>query len=242
MKKRLMTVACALLICLSITGCRSSDYDTAVTAAQNGNYLEAIQLFASLGDYKDSKEQLLSVIDEYADSLVAKDKYRDAISLYQEYTDVSDFSQKISDLKDEKMRFDTYSEAISEFISGSYSAGFELLDNLPESYRNVKTIRDSYNSLKNCPFKGSHINRDGINNIYQKIQFELTFDEYSEEFVLHAYKAVYLSDGSVFADYDYHLDTSDINGNTIELYKFTWVVGADGSITETENGETHKYN
>ena len=103
-------------------------------------------------------------------------------------------------------------------------------------------IKNSYDSLKDCPFRGSHTNRDGVNDISQKISFNLEYVSYRKKFQLHAYKAVYWSDGSVYKDYDYYLDASDIDGDTIQVSKFTWVVGSGGRITETEKGETYKYN
>lgn len=241
MKKNFFVGILIVGMCFALTGCKSSDYNSAVTAAQADNYLEAISLFNSLGDYKDSKEQLLSVINEYAESLIKKDKFDDVIDLYTQYSSVSDFSAKLDEIKSEKEKYDIYAEAKSLFGSNKIDAGFEKLATLPEEYRNVKKITQSYADLKDTPFKGSHRN-GSAGDVSQKIQFTLEFSSYDECFQLHAYKAVYWSDGSVYKDYDYYLDASDIKGDTIKVGKFTWVVNSNGSITETEKGETYKYN
>ncbi len=54
MKKTIMIFAVIMTLCLSLTGCKSSDYNKAVELQTSGDYSSALALFAELGDYKDA--------------------------------------------------------------------------------------------------------------------------------------------------------------------------------------------
>ena len=55
MKKRIALVL-ALLLALTLTGCKSNDYKSAVNAMERGDYATAAQQLEALGDYQDSKQ------------------------------------------------------------------------------------------------------------------------------------------------------------------------------------------
>lgn len=57
MKKRIALVL-ALLLALTLTGCKSNDYKSAVNAMECGDYATAAQQLEALGDYQDSKQLL----------------------------------------------------------------------------------------------------------------------------------------------------------------------------------------
>ena len=57
MKKRIALVL-ALLLALTLTGCKSNDYKSAVNAMESGDYATAAQQLEALGDYQDSKQLL----------------------------------------------------------------------------------------------------------------------------------------------------------------------------------------
>lgn len=228
-----------MLIATLLTGCKSSDYDTAISALNNSCYEEAIELFVSLGTYKDSAEQLISAINEYANALLEKDKYDNAISLYEQYSDHGDFESRIAELNTEKEQYEIYCSAMELLKDESIDEGFELLSVLPSEYRNVEEIYQTYDDLKDVPFTGTHTNKQGKQS--QQIKFSLIFSIDKERFYLHAYKAVYYSDGSIYKNYDFNLDIDDIDGDTIKVGKFTWRLNENGKIIETEKGTTAIY-
>ena len=57
MKKRIALVL-ALLLALTLTGCKSNDYKSAVNAMESGDYATAAQQLEALGDYKESQQML----------------------------------------------------------------------------------------------------------------------------------------------------------------------------------------
>lgn len=58
-----------LLICILVfmlTGCDSSDYKKAMSMYENGEYKEAAEIFAKLGDYEDSAEMAVKAEKQWA--------------------------------------------------------------------------------------------------------------------------------------------------------------------------------
>ncbi len=52
--KKLLSLILIVVMCLSLTGCKSDDYKAAVELKSAGNYAEAAAAFEALGEYKDS--------------------------------------------------------------------------------------------------------------------------------------------------------------------------------------------
>ncbi len=97
MKKRIFAVIFTVFLCFSISACKATDYNDAMIAIENENYAEAIELFAALGNYKDSQTQLKDIIEKYANELVADNQHKKALELYREHSEVADFNNKILD-------------------------------------------------------------------------------------------------------------------------------------------------
>lgn len=271
-------------MCFPLFGCKSTDYKKAILAAQNGRYLEAIDIFNDLSDYKDSATQFEVVIDEYANYMIRYHAYDEAInlyicysssldmasklppildeyskylieqgdfdaaiSLYTNHSDIADYSEKISELASEKELYSTYSEAIDFFNRRYFTSGFQKLSTLPEDYRNTKIIKQSYEDLKDTPFRGIH--KYGNRRTSQSLHFSINFSTLFERFQLCVHKEIYFSDGSIFKTYDFSFDPAEITGDTISAYsnrngekrRFNWTVNSDGSITEIENNTVFVY-
>lgn len=56
--KKFVTLILVLTLALSLTGCKISDYKTAVSAMEEGRYTEAAATLETLADYKDSARLL----------------------------------------------------------------------------------------------------------------------------------------------------------------------------------------
>ena len=57
MRKKLLVACVVGMMCLGLTGCKSSDYKEAVTFQEAGDYSSALTIYDSLGDYKDSVDR-----------------------------------------------------------------------------------------------------------------------------------------------------------------------------------------
>lgn len=57
MKKTILTLISISILCLSLTGCKSSDYKKAVEFQTAGDYSSAVEIFKGLDDYKDSADR-----------------------------------------------------------------------------------------------------------------------------------------------------------------------------------------
>jgi len=97
MKKRFLCLSAVLLIVVSLTGCKATDYNDAVNAIENKDYEMAFDLLVNLGDYKDSKQLLIDNIKEYVSKLVEKDNYNNALEVLSAYSAVSDFNDLYTD-------------------------------------------------------------------------------------------------------------------------------------------------
>lgn len=51
MRKRLLSLGLIMVLCFSLTGCKSSDYKKAVELQNSGDYAGALELFKGIGDY-----------------------------------------------------------------------------------------------------------------------------------------------------------------------------------------------
>lgn len=71
MKKTPILGLVVLLLCLSLSGCKSSDYKKAASLEEAGDYSAALEIYKEISDYKDSEdhialcEAMISAIDEY---------------------------------------------------------------------------------------------------------------------------------------------------------------------------------
>lgn len=81
MRKKHFRGLIAILLCLSLTGCKSSDYKKAISLEEAGDYSAALEIYESISDYKDSAdhitlcEVMISAIDKYeAAKIIAKEK------------------------------------------------------------------------------------------------------------------------------------------------------------------------
>lgn len=240
MRKKLVVASVLMLFAMSLTGCKSTDYNEAKTAIDEQDYETAFELLVNLGDYKDSQELLVDNINTYVSSLADKENYDKALNILDSYSSVSDFSDLYNEIQEEKDLYDLYSKAENLLLDNKISEGFEILETLPNDYKNIEEIYSSYNSLKDTVFKGTH--RNGVSGeSTQKIVFSVEYDSLYEKFKLHVYKAVYWSDGSIYNEHNFYLDADDIDDNTIKYGSYTWTIN-NGRLTEVEKGQTYTYN
>ena len=56
--KKVIAFILALTMALALTGCKSSDYKSAVKAMEDGDYAAAVRQLETLDDYRDSRQLL----------------------------------------------------------------------------------------------------------------------------------------------------------------------------------------
>ncbi len=214
-------------------------YKYGESLVQHKKYEKAISLYGKYLSYGECKTRLVETIHAYANYLVEKCYYSSATSLYVQCSEYGDFSKEIDFLEKEKAVYDIYYEAMKLLESGACDKGFEKFDTLPDNYKRVDEIKQSYYELKDSRFQGHYSNQQGRNS--QSITFNFKFNLELESFCIHAYKAVYWSDGSVYKDYNFYITADKISENTIKVGKFTWTVNDEGSIIEMENAHAAIY-
>lgn len=93
-RKRFLLFAAALIITMLLSGCKSSDYQTASNYLEEGKFAEAREIFANLGDYKDSSEKIMACDYGIADALLAEGSYDEAIAAFDALNGYSDSAEK----------------------------------------------------------------------------------------------------------------------------------------------------
>ena len=92
-KKRIALTA-VLLLCLSLSGCKSQDYDEAMKLYVDGEYEAACAIFTELGDYEDSEEMVRKSKYAQATEYLNDDNPAWAAELFEELGDYKDSSEK----------------------------------------------------------------------------------------------------------------------------------------------------
>ena len=73
MKRKISFFVLPLILCLCLTGCKSTDYREAVGMQESGDYAAAAEVFQILGDYQDSASRL-KLCNEYIFAIQSFDK------------------------------------------------------------------------------------------------------------------------------------------------------------------------
>lgn len=125
MKKNVKIMMIALTMAFMMTGCKSNDYKTAQSLYDEGKYEEAITMYESLGDYKDSADLLVTSKYMMACDLQDEEKYDEAIAIYDE---IGDYEQSASNK--EKCNLAKASKLIEE---KNYEEALAIVENYPDS-------------------------------------------------------------------------------------------------------------
>ena len=83
MKKRIIALALAALMLLTLVGCSSKKYDKAMGLFEAGDYVGAKAIFVELGDYENSAEMVKNCDYAHADQLLYSGDFDGAAAIYQ---------------------------------------------------------------------------------------------------------------------------------------------------------------
>lgn len=81
-KKLLLAISLLVVFILVLTGCNSSDYKKAISLYENGSYEEAAAAFEALGDYQDSKKQLVNCYYTLGEYYLDDNSFDQALSYF----------------------------------------------------------------------------------------------------------------------------------------------------------------
>jgi len=92
----LLILILGLAVCM-FSGCNSQDYNKATELMQNGDYVQALELFEHLEDYKDSADQALACRYAIASNYYEKNYYDEALQLFTSLGDYQDSSNMVKE-------------------------------------------------------------------------------------------------------------------------------------------------
>ena len=97
--KKTMIICLALLLCVCVTGCASSDYKDATALYNQGDYVAAIEAFEALGDYKDSPDMILACKYAQANALLDAGDYDGASAGFKALGDYQDAPNRVFEVE-----------------------------------------------------------------------------------------------------------------------------------------------
>ena len=113
-----------LATALLLTGCggKGSDYKKAMALYEEGQYLEAADQFAALGDYEDSQEMVKACRYEGAKVLLSEGSYDEAKNLFAELGSYEKSADYVLECD--------YGKACALFESGDYETALPIFESL----------------------------------------------------------------------------------------------------------------
>ena len=117
-------------------------YNKAVSYMENRNYDNALQVFESLGDYKDSSKKLLETKYAYAGVLAENKDYDDALAYYNELNDSMDVGEEI-----DLVRYQLANDCVE---NGRYSDALKIYQDLADYKDCARRISETKYLLVNA--------------------------------------------------------------------------------------------
>lgn len=136
----------------------NNKYQQAVALRENGQYDEAIAVFAELGDYSDAAQQLSETRYQQATNLRAFGKYDEAIALFAELGNYYDAAAQVTETKYQKATnlnaFGKYDEAYAIYVT---LTGYKDVDKqLAEDDNMIAAARDAKFAVGNYVTFGTY--------------------------------------------------------------------------------------
>ena len=126
----LVVIACAIAWCIPNVIIPNNKYQQAVVLRENGQYEEAIAVFAELGNYSDAAQQLSETKYQQAMALRENGQYEDACTIFWSIADYSDAKTQFSETK--------YQQAVSLRKARKYESAIAVFASLND-YRDAET-------------------------------------------------------------------------------------------------------
>lgn len=124
----IIVVLIVVAVIISDSAKKSNAYEFALSLAKSGQYEDAIEQFAALGDYKDSAEQICVIETTILEEQRAK-AYADAIALLEDgkYGEAHAAFEALGDYKDsqERLKESLYHQGLEYLEQGNHMAAYD---------------------------------------------------------------------------------------------------------------------
>ena len=192
MKKRIALVL-ALLLALTLTGCKSNDYKSAVNAMERGDYATAAQQLEALGDYQDSKQLLKQCRYALAVEDFNAGNYESALEAFQalgDYIDAVSYASRAQDgLLRQKIAGSWHSETLDVtelFLNGAESQMEGIAEALREQGVTFQIVMNcSFAEDGTCSMVGTVVDMDGfvekVNSFLRDLMTQMLEQEFAAE-------------------------------------------------------------
>lgn len=132
--KKIIALLAALLLAVSLTGCKSSDYKEAMSYYVDGKYEAACELFKKLGGYEDSLKMVNKCVYAMAEEKLEAMQYSEAAELFESLGNYEDSAEKVKECN--------YQLAHLLITAKQYDAAREIFEELGD-YRDSATYSQS---------------------------------------------------------------------------------------------------
>ena len=145
MKKTLILGLAVLLLCLSLSGCKSSDYKKAASLEEAGDYSAALEIYKEISDYKDSAdhialcEAMISAIDGYEAAKASAEEKNVILD-----TEITSAESVIAE--GEKPLDDTLIPTLETAISETKAAKVSIPE-MPGTAEEINKVTDELNNI-----------------------------------------------------------------------------------------------
>lgn len=216
MKKNFLLMPLILLV-LSLTSCKSTDYDAAMKLYVNGDYGEAIIKFSELGDYEDSLMKVNECKYYLGLRAMEAENWDDAISNFSgislnDSVDLLAICEKEKGMRDnDDLNFlRDLEEAILNRISDSKTVDYSIIVSTELAYVEKYYESQFYDS------RLKELSKKYIDGLYLQ-QKALDFDYYSEYQVQwqNGMAERYESLKALYSEYDFLKDNKDFVGTYV---------------------------
>ncbi len=143
-KKTVIAILCAAAF-LTLSGCDSQDYKTALGMIENQQWFEARDMFVALEDYKDSADMLTECDYNIALSVMESGEYEDALAKFEALNGYKDSAGKITEC--------SYQIAVALQDAGEYDKAIDAFEALGD-------YEDCADRVTECTYKSAMAHYD----------------------------------------------------------------------------------
>lgn len=231
MRRKHILVSLALLMCLGLTGCKSTDYNDALKLEESKDYSSAALIYEELGEYKDSKEHLeychtmINVIEEYNVARASAEEKNAELD-----TAISHAEALI--LEKEPALDETLIPALETAVSEA-KAKKQSIPEIPETENEISSVNDVLNTIDYS---------EALSNLSDKqAALERSIKQYSlvnaptEAYIITCLKKVpnVIDISAVTEDNDPNGNLNKAGGYTAQVYFSSNLIKQDDIIGDT---------
>ena len=160
--KKIVALILTLIMLGMLVGCDRSDYTKAVALYESGDYMEALEIFAELGDYEDSADMAVKCNYQIAKQHFEKKAYTEAIAEFEALAGYEDSADLLMQCRYEyaKALFDDfkYADAREQFLKAEETeevrqylrlSAWNLLQSYVEESGPILGETESYDAVEN---------------------------------------------------------------------------------------------